>query len=157
MTVKEIVKRAGYSRATFYHYFRDVYELQVYVEDVLINALMKNVHRHIEQERFMDYFIYDFVRFYESQSMYIQVFMSSVNHLSFLERLKHRALPLLISAFRISEDDLRAKYALEFYISGMLSTISLWIKEDRNRSVEELAQMVKGILQDGILAQLRSS
>lgn len=155
ITVKELVKKAGYSRATFYNYFRDVYELLEYVENAFISALTEIILHHIEQEQPLDNFVYDFMELIGSQRMYIHVFMSSANSSAFLYRLKEKVMPLLLLAFHISADNHRAKYALEFYISGLIPTLGTWLKDPKGFSAESLALLVKGILQDGLLMQLK--
>jgi len=80
--------------------------------------------------------------------------MNSSNHLPFVERLKVEAVPLLLSAFNVSRDNVTAGYALEFYISGMIPLIGTWLKRNQDISTEELAQLIKGILQDGVLKQV---
>lgn len=154
ITVKELVQRAGYSRATFYNYFRDAYDLLEYVEDEFITSLLGTITENIARHKDFDNFICVFVDLVKSKETYLNVFMNSSNHLPFVERLKEAAVPLLLTAFRVSHDNVTARYALEFYISGMIPLIGTWLKRNQDLSTEALAQLIKGILQDGVLKQV---
>ena len=154
ITVKELVQRAGYSRATFYNYFRDAYDLLEYVENEFITSLLDTITANIENHKDFDNFICVFVDLVKSKETHLNVFMNSSNHLPFVERLKVEAVPLLLSAFNVSRNNATARYALEFYISGMIPLIGTWLKRNQDLSTEDLAQLIKGILQDGVLKQV---
>lgn len=155
ITVKEIVQKAGYSRATFYNYFKDAYDLLEYIENEFISSLMDTIISNVENRQTLESFVHDFVGLVKSEQRYIHVFMNSSNSPSFVNKLKKEALPLLMSSFNIASNNLSAKYTLEFYISGLVPVIGLWLKNNQDISIEDLAILIKGILQDGILEQLR--
>mgnify|MGYP003292690143 CR=1 FL=1 len=46
--------------------------------------------------------------------------MNSSNNSSFVEKLKVEAVPLLLSAFHVPIDNVTARFALEFYIAGLV-------------------------------------
>ena len=60
-----------------------------------------------------------------------------------------------MDALGTSTDNRFAPYALNFYISELVSTIGMWIQHDKNISEEELASLIRGILKDGIITQLQ--
>lgn len=154
ITVKEIVQKAGYSRATFYHYFRDTYELLEYIENSFISTLIKAITNNIEKHRILDDFVHTFIELIGSERMYIKIFMNSSNNSSFIDRLRMEAVPLLLTALHVSPDNITAKYALEFYISGVVPVIGTWLKRNQDISTEDMAQLIKGILQEGVLKQV---
>ena len=154
ITVKEITEKAGYSRATFYNYFKDVYDLLEHIENEFISSLIETFTNNIESHQFFDDFIHTFVELIESKKRYINVFMNSSNNSSFVNRLKLKTTPLLLSAFAVPQENIRAKYALEFYISGLVPVIGEWLKNDHDIQVEDFANLIKGILQEGILKQV---
>lgn len=155
ITVKEIVARAGYSRATFYNYFQDAYELLECVENEFIDSIMETITANIGKQRSMESFVHDFVEITKSKNTYIQVFMNSSNSSTFVGKLKERALPHLVAVFGITPENQTARYALEFYISGLISMLGSWMRKGQDLETEELACLVKGILQEGILHQLQ--
>lgn len=154
ITVKELVKKAGYSRATFYNYFRDAYDLLEYVENEFITSLLDTITANIASHKTFDNFVGIFVDLVKSKETYLNVLMNSSNNLSFIERLKEEAVPLLLSAFNVPSEHVTARYALEFYISGMIPLIGTWLKRNQDISTEALAKLIKGILQEGILKQV---
>ncbi len=156
ITVKELVEKAGYSRATFYNYFKDAYDLLEYVENEFITSLLNNITSNIEAQHSFDQFVHKFVMLVKSKETYINVFMNSANNSSFIEKLKDEAVPLLLSSFHVPTDNLSARYALEFYVSGLIPVIGTWLKNEQNIPIEELGKLVKGILQEGILKQVRN-
>ena len=156
ITVKEISQKAGYSRATFYNYFQDAYDLLEHVEDEFIASLVEKITYNIEHHQTMEYFVQTFVDLFKSKETYIKVFMNSANHSSFIQRLKTEAAPLLLAAFHVSMDNVKARYAFDFYISGLIPLIGTWLKNGQEIPAEDLAKLIKGILQDGILKQFEA-
>ncbi len=154
ITVKELVQKAGYCRATFYNYFKDAYDLLECVENEFISSLLETITNNIEQNK-VDDFVHTFVKLVRSEERYINVFMNSCNNSSFIEKLKTEALPLLLAAFHVPIENVTARYALEFYISGLIPVIGTWLKNSQDIPTEELAKLIKGILQEGILKQIK--
>lgn len=157
INVKELASKSGYSRATFYNYFRDVYELREYIENDLIRTLQERIAFTYGSDGSMDGFIQVFAELVTEKEEYISVFMSSSNSPLFTERLKQNMLPVLIELFHIQHDDLRARYALEFYINGIVPTLGSWLRNGQEIKVEELAVLIKGILEEGIMAQVKGN
>ena len=48
ITVRDIAATAGYSRATFYEYFTDVYAVLEYIENDLLIFLQSTITKHIQ-------------------------------------------------------------------------------------------------------------
>ncbi len=154
ITVKEIAAKAGYSRVTFYNYFADVYDLREYVEDEFISRLVERVGYNIARRQVLDSFVHTFLEILQENRLYINVFMNASNISSFADRVKMKITPLLIAAFGVAPENMAAKYALEFHISGLVSVVGSWLRNGRDISDEALAGLIKGILQEGILRQL---
>lgn len=101
-------------------------------------------------------FIESFVGIIRREERYILLFTNDSHNAMFVNHLKSEALSLLISTFHIDPENYRARYALEFYVSGIIPVIGSWMKNGEGVSVETLAETIKGILKDGILKQLVS-
>ena len=54
ITVKEIAEKAGYSRVTFYNYFKDPYNLLSQIEDEFIANFANAIRENIEQNKLLD-------------------------------------------------------------------------------------------------------
>ena len=155
ISVKEISAKAGYSRATFYNYFTDVYELLEYVENEFISYMVDRIQRNVGENVDFEKFIQAFVETLYEKEEYINVFMNSSNRSSFINQMKLKMVPLLLSVFNASQDNTRARYALEFYVSGLIPVLGSWLKNGRDLPADELADLIRGILQEGILEQIR--
>lgn len=154
ISVKELAAKAGYSRATFYNYFTDVYDLLEYIEDELVSDLMKRVEAQLDENRSLDGFIDSFVKSVTENEKYIGVYMNESNSSSFIEKMKQKMIPLLLNVFSVPDTDLRARYALEFYISGLISVLGSWFRDGQNMPVNALAELIQGILKEGIFSQI---
>lgn len=154
ITVKEVAERAGYSRVTFYNYFNDVYDLLEQIEDEFISQIANGIGRSIEADRDFRNFVYAFQKLIAENEFYSQIFLKNSRHSHFFVRLKDRIIPVALKSLGLSSEQRSAVYALEFYLPGMISMISCWLKNDRDMPAEDLAELVRGILQDGLLSQL---
>lgn len=157
ISVKEVIAHAGYSRATFYNYFRDVYDLRDHAEDMFLESIIERVLVNIRSGRQMEDFVQTFMDLLQGNSFFIDVFMGSANNSRFIDKIYMKATPILIEALGINPDNRVAHYALKFYISGLLPTIGMWIKNEENISKEEFALLIRGILKEGFIRQFISN
>lgn len=155
ITVKEIAQKAGYSRVTFYNYFKDPYDLLSYIEEEFTSHITKEINHNIKEDKILDNFLFTFDKLINENELYSQILLNNPNNSHFLNHLKDSLIPILMKSFGISSDNKKAVYAFEFYIPGVISLISHWIKNKEEISLEELAILVKGILEDGLLSQLK--
>ena len=154
ITVKEISEKAGYSRVTFYNYFKDPYDLLNQIEEEFISNFTKAISDNIEQNKLLDNFLYTFDMLINANEMYSQVLLNNSYNLQFSKRLQDSIIPLALKKFEIFPDNKKAIYAFEFYIPGVISMITHWMKNHRDIPIEELAGIIKGILKEGLLTQL---
>ena len=115
---------------------------------------MATITQNIENNKSIGEFVHTFVELVNSKERYINVFMNSSNNSSFVEKLKVEAVPLLLAAFHVPIDNVTARFVLEFYIAGLVTVIGTWLKTGQKISTEELGELIKGILQEGILKQI---
>lgn len=154
ITVKEVAERAGYSRTTFYNYFKDVYDLLQYIEDSFISQLMNIITTTIKEDITLDNFILSFTKAVNVSETYRLILFKNPYSTQFVQRLKEKITPVFLEVFGISPDNTKAIYTFEFYIPGIVSVFSRWIQNENEMSVDNLAILIKSILQDGFLAQL---
>lgn len=155
ITVKEITERAGYSRATFYNYFKDTYDLMQYIEDNFINHVLSSINKNINCDNYFDNFILSFTNAVTSKETYGFILFKNPYNAQFINRFKKKVLPVLCRIFNISTDNKSALYALEFYTLGVISIFSRWTENENELTLEELAILIKRILEDGILSLLQ--
>lgn len=154
ITVKEISEKAGYSRVTFYNYFKDPYDLLNQIEEEFITSLTNAISHNIEQNKLLDNFLYSFDKLIAENEVYSQVLLNNSYNTHFQKRLKETMIPLAIETFHIASDNKRAFYAFEFYIPGVIAMISSWIRNNKDVPIEEMGMIIKGILKDGLFTQI---
>jgi AcrR family transcriptional regulator len=154
ITVAELTREAGYNRGTFYEYFVDVYNLLEQIEDELIDHIGERVASTISKGNFADIFLEAFANLQESAEKSSLVLLTSEHTSKFPAKLKRAIMPVIISAFRIPPDNAKAVYALDFYLSGVISIMGEWQKSDRELSVDELGGLIRVLLTEGVLSAL---
>ena len=154
ITIQELTLRAGYNRCTFYQYFKDVYDLLAYLEDTIIAHIKKNIVANIQRGDLIDNFIFSFTKLLEGKQAYIEVLLDNPNSSRFAHRLKSEMIPIFMEQFHLSAKDARTRYILEFYLPAIISIIGYWIHSRRNIPTEELGALIRGLLEEGIMAQL---
>ncbi len=155
ITVKEVAEKAGYSRATYYKYFTDNYDLLDYVEESLVdNALSRLEGIAPRSADWAESFVASFANVVETTRAYSAIFAGPMGTARFTARAKREVVPQIMRAFGISEDDRRALAALEFHTAGLIAVLGYWLGGNWDVPAEEVATLVRGILNDGVLAQL---
>lgn len=144
IAVREITERAGYNRATFYLYYRDVYDLLEQLENEILEQVRVLVDNRLLAGDRLDFSQHmDFiVRLAQRFNGYVPRLMSADP--SFGERLKTIIAPLL-DRFIIPEAGLNgAEQAVlrEFYLSGLLGAITAWMEAPGSMSIDRLIALI---------------
>jgi len=151
ITVAEISRKAGYNRQTFYEYFSSIYDLLERIEDELIDLIGEKIAATISVGQFTDLFLMAFSEMQSSTEKYAFTLLIGDQTPQFQTKLKKAVLPVIMASFHISPEDISAVYALDFYLSGMLSMLSDWHISGRELSIDEMAVLVRTILTQGVL------
>ncbi len=154
ITVKEIAAKAGYSRATFYNYFKDPYDLLDQIQEELILTVFEEIKNNILLTKDWNEFTNSFLRMAQRNEKYIHVLLCGSNAPKFVDKVKDHALPGIAEVLNLPDDNYKARYAAEFYISGIIPVIGTWLKGGQIMPADELVEMIRGILEDGVLKQI---
>ncbi|MDR3277960.1 MAG: TetR/AcrR family transcriptional regulator [Oscillospiraceae bacterium] len=154
ITIQEITKKAGYNRSTFYQYFRDAYDLLENLEDEIIRNIKDAIETNLEQIDFADLFIHSFTNLQEETQRYAAVLLANPKSTNFALRAKTAMMPIILRHFNISESDEKAVYVLEFYLAGVISIASRWLREGRKIPAGEVGQLIHTFLTEGVLYAL---
>lgn len=158
ITVKELTARAGYNRSTFYQYFKDVYDIQQYIEDQMMNDIRRDILSHLiidlRNRKISDNYIARASHFLRTNETRIRLLIANPYNHNFALRIREEALHVVFNVLQIPSENVTVRYTFEFYMGGILALISKWLNEQDALSFEELAALVKSILEKGILAQL---
>lgn len=151
ITVREITERAGYNRATFYLYYRDVYDLFAQLEEGVLAQVRALVDERLLAGETLDFsehmgLIIDLAQRFDG---YMPRLMTGDP--SFGDRLKDIIAPLLdrfiLPDQGLAEDE-RA-IMREFYLSGLLAAITTWMATDPRMPIDRLIALVVGALVPG--------
>jgi AcrR family transcriptional regulator len=157
ITVQELSKKAGYNRCTFYHYFNDVDDLLMYLEDTVISYISKHIAAYIKHGDFGDMFIESFAAIQNEVEIatYAKALLGNSNSAKFALRLKAAMLPVFMERFHIQKSDIKSVYVLEFYLAGIISIGNRWLQNGREIKTEELGALIRGLLTEGVLNTLK--
>lgn len=154
ITVREITEKAGYSRVTFYNYFKDPYDILEHIEKIFIAYVADLASANILTGDPLDHFIKSFTEAVRAKESFGLVLFKSPYNSQFINHFKDALLPMLMTAFKISPENLHVIYTLEFYIPGMISTFSRWVRNENEMTIEQLAELLKSIIEEGISVQI---
>jgi len=154
ITVKDIAGKAGYSRVTFYNYFRDVYDLLNYIEDEFISQIENVIQNNFVSSAQLDSLVFSLDRLLTEHELYTSVLLTNPHSIQFFGRLKDRIIQLSLKNLRLSPNNQKAKYIFELYITGIISILRSWIKNGKDLSPDALAELIKESLRSGITFKL---
>ncbi len=130
ISIKEITELAGYNRGTFYLYYKDVYDILTQIENYILDKIQEAVMEYLcvndtfEISKNMG----TFVELMQTYSKYSAVLLSDHGDPQFTTRLKEILWPLLNRLFVQTEgySDYQIELLAEFYLSGILATVTKW-------------------------------
>lgn len=156
ITVKEITDLAGYHRSTFYQYFTDVFALLQSIEDEMIETGLQELQSiQIDDPDFNRQFVMRLAEvLQEHQDSYAIVLLRADVHSEFFQKIKAKAVPIMMEYFHISPNNIKAAFIFEFYMTGIWTMLTHWLENPEQISVEELSTLIHGIWYEGLLAQL---
>ena len=152
ITIREITDRAGYNRATFYLYYRDVYDLLEQLEAGILAEIGTLVGERLLAGDTLD--------FTEHMGLIVNLAHRFDGYMprllacdpTFGERLKALIAPLL-DRFIIPDCGLSAseqEILREYYLSGLLSAISTWVAQTERIPIDRLIGLVIAAVKPGV-------
>ena len=135
ISVQELATLAGYNRCTFYQYFKDIYELEEYIENDVLDYLKAHMGASSLTREAGTKELFHLLK---NKGTYLKPLLGDYGSIHFLERLKAELLP-------VPEYNANEKYALylnEYRVSTMLSIFRVWVKQEYDLSYEELSNLL---------------
>ena len=155
ITISELVEKAGYNRGTFYKYFRDIYDVLEEIERVILNGVKENFRRNISPANFEETFLEAFTKIQREQAAYFNILLKPDNKARFVEKLFSEISPIFMETFNLPPDNVKSKYLTEIYFVTVISAMSLWIKDGREFTAEELSKFLGEVLTSGVLPSIK--
>ena len=160
ISIKEITDKAQLNRATFYVYYKDIYDLLEKTENELIEELMEKV-KGIVTMILRDEDIIPFlptIEFYQRYSKILRTLFGPYGDSNFIYKIKAIIKKTLGELFRkenIPQLD-NMEYVMEYISSAQIGIISFWLQNDMSLPVTELGNMIKQITLHGPVGYLKS-
>jgi AcrR family transcriptional regulator len=151
ITNREICESAGISRTTFYHYYKDQYDLLRQIEEQTFIEADKIIQRHTKEaiktgSRGVAVILQDILQFIANNSNSIQVLLSENGDSAFqkkffrngIEGIRHFTEAIGVK----SQNKEMVKYSFFFVIGGMLTLVQEWLKNGMDTPVPEMTKML---------------
>lgn len=135
ITVKEICEDAHINRSTFYNHFEDVYgvlEKMWIIHEENMKYIFRQSHSSSKKENLR--MILEYIK--DNELFYRVSFHSPV-----FSKISS-GFEIVFISHEISGTCLKEKYEMEFMKQGFLMTISYWLDNDCNLSVDDLLDVI---------------
>lgn len=151
ISIQEISRVTGYNRSTFYQYFTDIYDLQDYLENDVLDYMKKISESEPCVTSPSD--VHNIVDLFEEKGSYLDALLGDYGNLSFLERLKNEILSDELDA-GMEDDNPMLPYIREFKITTSTSLFRLWQRRKKDLSSEELIELIQTLYSSAIAPYL---
>lgn len=143
ISIREITDRAGYNRATFYLYFRDIYDILATIEDELLSCIDAIVDPLLSKQDLygrMGSFLALASRFTGPFS----ILLGDNGDPAFTRRFKQKLEPLLdrLLVTRRALNPRERELISTFYLSGVVAVVVAWLQDPRGMGVDELVRFI---------------
>jgi AcrR family transcriptional regulator len=152
ITNREICESAGISRTTFYHYYKDQYDLLRQIEEQTFIEADKIIQRHTKEARETGssqgvvVILRDILQFIADNGNSIQVLLSENGDSAFQKKFFRNGIEGIqqfTEAIGVkSQNKEMVKYSFFFVIGGMLTLVQEWLKNGMDTPVPEMAKML---------------
>ena len=165
--MKDITAVAGYSRQTFYNYFRDPWEVLDYIEERYLDVMFRHVTDALGRGLTMDGFMDNFLQLARENKEHSGVFVLLSGRPEFIEKARARAVPVMQNMLGIPEEDRASYYVLGMYVRGLIPTLGEWLGKDEGLSEgeltegelteQEMGEAIRNVLRIGVLGALKGT
>jgi AcrR family transcriptional regulator len=154
VTVKEIIKKAGYNRSTFYEYFEDPKDVLLMIELSLIPTFetlppLELIDKKIGMP------IHEFIEFFKSKQEYYLVLLGEKGDPSFSKSLKLSIKEMFLQKIQFKQATMKhlSEFTIEFILSGMVGLLMAWLSDKSKNKITEndILQLVKLLMPDMVI------
>lgn len=151
ITVGQVCEEAGYSRATFYQHFHDLYEVLETIETAQLDGMAACVqaclgslagdHRKLARLSALK----DVIAYYERNKRYVDVLLGTKADPRFVLKLKNRLKPLwrsYVVRSRADHSEAEIDLVLECTLTGTLFMVSSWLQNPGDVSKGRMGRLI---------------
>jgi hypothetical protein len=147
VTVKDVIKKAGYNRSTFYDYFIDLEEVLTKIEESVIPSIENmppadsfNINIGMPIDEYVDFFK-------QHQEFYV-VLLGENGDPKFSSKIKHSIKQTLLNHLPENNGPLsnHTDYILEYLLSGMIGILVYWLSHPNQLSEYEIISLMREIM-----------
>lgn len=146
ITVKELCERAELNRATFYKYYRDVYDLLEQLEQEFLDQLLNGV-----QERDFHQMLHWALTSIQANGVVYQTLFSENGDPYFPNRLLSRCfqnMALTMPEEQRTASPAQQRWLYYFVAQGCSGIISQWMQQGMQEPVEEVEAFIGKLMQE---------
>jgi AcrR family transcriptional regulator len=144
ITVKELTELADVNRATFYLYYKDIFDMVEKIETEMFlyfsDALEKYVGEDSNNEHILSFINYIF-EYISEYSQLCSILLGPDGDYAFVEKLK-KVIKDSFPAMDKNWDNARRRYLMPFVISGCIGAIQQWLEDDMRTPPKDMAAFV---------------
>ncbi|HAX03031.1 MAG: hypothetical protein A2Y45_06320 [Tenericutes bacterium GWC2_34_14] len=146
-TVKDVIKKAGYNRSTFYDYYVDLENVLEKIEESVIPSIdtmppveSMNINIGMPIDQYVEYF--------KQHKDYYVVLLGENGDPRFVSKLKHSIKQSLYNHMPVKEimESVQTEYILEYTLSGMIGILVYWLSNPDELSEYEIISLMKKIM-----------
>lgn len=156
VSVREIVKKAGYNRSTFYEYFIDIYDVLEQIEASILPDIEK--HKDIIRKTGPHLPLKHFAGVYSQNKKYFVALLGKNGDPAFLEKIKSVYKAFVRPHFQsLDTDDFMLECTLEYAISAFLGVMTYCFTREENPDIEKMIQLLLNLMNDGVMKNFKWS
>lgn len=137
ITIKELVTKAGITRATFYTHYDNIYEIAEEIQDEFLEVLFKDFDLLNSKEALESHSSKIVNHLKENEILYKKL-LSSDEPLIFINRL-NRLMTKRLNEFIINHKCEAKQLDINFFVDGITSITLKYFRNEINTSLDELA------------------
>lgn len=143
ISIREITDRAGYNRATFYLYFRDIYDLLSSIEDELLATIDAVVDTLLSKQDIYER-MGSFLGLASRLTEPFSVLLGDSGDPSFARRFKQKLEPLVDRLIVTRRPLASHEHELfnAFYLSGVVAVVVAWLQDPRGMGIDDLVRFL---------------
>lgn len=146
ITVSEICKIADINRATFYRYYLDVFNLLDSIEEEFVTELKQAYQPSQDEKKSIYGFSTSMLTVFVENKELVKILFNTNNNLHFLNDVLEVAFDRCKERWEkdlpeLSQEDM--EYAAIFIFNGALGILNFWVKNDFDKNIEEISEIIE--------------